>query len=140
MTRTFLLALVTATLAIPGVAQAQQLGGGAAPAISIVRILAALTVCIAAAFALALVIRARARGDGQRLKSFSVAGLLSTGFGVARRIEIIEVRRVSPHADVCLMRCDGTEYLLVCGSAGYEVLSRTLLPGAELEGVDGPAV
>jgi hypothetical protein len=102
----------------PGCAQAQKLGGGgASPDISIIRILAALLVCLAAAFALALVIRAR-KGSIRPLGK----GWLPGAMAGSRRIEIVETRRATPYADICLVRCDGEEYLLLCGPSGQSVL------------------
>lgn len=103
----------------PGAVQAQNLGGGngGTPDISVIRILAALLVCLAAAFTLALMIRAR--NGGLRL---SGKGWLSGAIARSRRIEVIETRRASPHADICLVRCDDEEYLLLCGPSAQSVL------------------
>lgn len=118
MIRPRLFRVMIALACWPGGAQAQQLGGGGASTdISIIRILAALLVCLAAAFALALVIKARRGGIrplGKEWLPRAIAG--------SRRIEIVETRRATPYADICLVRCDGEEYLLLCGPSGQTVL------------------
>jgi len=118
MIRPRLIPGMTALACWPGYARAQQLGGGgASPDISMIRILAALLVCLAAAFALALVIRAR-KGAIRPLAK----GWLSGAIAGSRRIAVVETRRATPYADICLVRCDGEEYLLLCGPSGQLVL------------------
>lgn len=99
---------------------AQGLGGGGGTDISIVRVLAALAICVAAAFALALVVRMR-KGAPASGRSGRIARAISG----SRRIEVVEARRASPFADLCLVRCDGVEYLLLCGPANLQVLRQT---------------
>ena len=99
-------------------AHAQRLGGGgAAPDISVVRIFAALLLCLAAAFAVALLIRSR-KGALPSLRMEWLRG----GMASSRRIKIVETRRASAHADVCLVQCDGEEYLVLCGPSAQTVL------------------
>jgi hypothetical protein len=99
---------------------AQKLGGASAPEISILRIALALGICLVAGIGLILYMR---RGGVRP------AFLAGWGEGLARkrRIEVIEARRLSVHADLCLARCDGIEYLLVCSSTGLTVLERSPL-------------
>ncbi|MDR3438081.1 hypothetical protein [Telmatospirillum sp.] len=108
--------LVIALVARP--AWAQHLAGGASPDVSIVRIIAALVISLMAGAGLVLMRRrfpART-GPGQALAAF--AG----GLARARRINVIEARRISAHADVCLVQCGDDEYLILCGPAGSTVL------------------
>ena len=110
------LSLASGCCAAP--ALSQRLGGAAAtPDLSIGRILAALVLCVAAAFALVLLIRAR---------SSAMPGASPIrrrlGSAASRRIRVIETRRASAHADLCLIECDGDEYLLLCGPAVHTVL------------------
>jgi hypothetical protein len=106
----------------PFAAEAQRLGGGGGdPELSLARILAALAVCLATAVAAALLVRRRRPNGGLPLPR---PGWLSRAVAGARRIEVVETRRLSPFADVCLVRCDGAEYLLLCGPAGQSVLRR----------------
>ncbi len=102
--------------AIESPALAQSLGGANGVEVSVVRIGAALIVCIAAATALILVLRGRSGGARSPL-SFSRV------IGQRGRITVIEVRRASQHADVCLIECDSTEYLLICGPGQMQLLS-----------------
>lgn len=107
---------------LPVAAQAQQLGGGGAvPDISLVRMLAALVVCVAAAVGLALAIKGRKGGLPLRWP-----GRLAHSIARPRRIVVIEARRVSAFADVCLIRCDQIEYLLLCGPSGQAILRQSV--------------
>lgn len=117
-----------------GPASAQQLAGGEAPDISLLRVFAALIVCIGAAVGLAFVLRARGRPSLRAWPSLDRIRL-----GKAMRIDVIEARRLSPHADICLVRCGGSEYLLLCGIAGMQVLNKAPIASHELE-QDGDAV
>ena len=111
-------------------AQAGRLGGGSAPDISIIRILAALVLCALVALAVILIIRVR---SGRPI-SLSWQQWPKFGGIAAARLEIIESRRISAHADVCLVRCDGRDYLLACGPGGIIVVDQ---PDAEFS-IDEP--
>jgi hypothetical protein len=98
-------------------ATAQRLGTGGDLNVSLTRIVMALLLCVMiaalAAFALK---RSGGRIDLSALRRFVPAAR------VARRIEVIETRRVSQYADVCLLRCDGREYLVLCAQQQQTVL------------------
>ena len=101
--------------------QAQQLSGGGNVEISIIRILAALLICLAAAVALALAIRSRggkAPINWRRFSSLSTSG----------RIRLIESQRLSLNAELCLVQCDGIEYLVISGPSGLHVINQQTLP------------
>jgi hypothetical protein len=117
----------------PGLAHAQQLGGGGSPDISPIRVLISLLVALACAFGLALFLRTRM---GQHPASASVGQWLSR-MGTLRRIEVVEARRVSAHADLCLVRNEGEEWLLACGPAGITVLRHGPAPVREHSAVAG---
>lgn len=117
----FVIASVTAS---PVAASAGRLGGGSSPDISLIRILAALVLCALVAFAAVAIMKAR---SGQPLR-FSIDNWRSITVAAPRRVEIVETRRLSLHADVCLMRCDGQEYLLACGPGGVVVLDTKAVP------------
>jgi hypothetical protein len=51
----------------------------------------------------------------------------------ARRIEVIESRRVSQHADLCLVRCDGEEYLILSSAQQQQILRGGAAAGAPEE-------
>lgn len=103
---------------LSGPVSAAKLGTATAPAIPWLRIATAFGLCIALAIAAILVVRNLQRGQG-------VAGLFRHHSGLSgrpgRQIEILETRRISQHADVCLLRCDSTRYL-VAASQGTIVL------------------
>ncbi|WP_294288201.1 hypothetical protein [uncultured Sphingomonas sp.] len=100
-------------------AAAPQLGGGGGLDVSAVRILAALVLSLAIAGAVILVLR---RGGGR----IDLSALrLPTRVVGARRIAPIETRRISAHADLCLVRCDGIDYLILSSAGQQQVLRET---------------
>lgn len=114
---------------LPGIAYAQRLAGGEAADVSIIRVVAALAVCVAAAFAIIILIRNRmAHGRGR-----SMPGFLS-GLKQGRRLAAVEVLRISPQAELALVDCDGVEYLLFYGQSGIEILSRREGTGVDSQG------
>lgn len=106
------------TIAAPALAGGGRLGGGGALNISLTRIVLALVLCSMVAFLAALLIKKN--GGKLDLKSFRAMVIRSPA--TARRIEVIETRRVSQYADVCLLRCDGQEYLILCAANQQTVL------------------
>lgn len=86
-----------------------RLGGGAALDVSLTRIVVALLVCLALAVLAAVLVK---RGGGR----------LTLPNRAERRIAVIESRRISPHADLCLLRCDGREYMILSSATGQQVL------------------
>lgn len=105
--------------------QAQQLAGGGGADISFWRVLAALVVSVAAAAVLAVVLRSRAMGRPTKRKWLSA--LARPG-----RIELVETRRIASLTELSLVRCDGTEYLILSGQRSVEVLERRPLPATDL--------
>lgn len=104
-------------LLAPTLANAQQLGGGGDVGISWIRVILALAICLAVAAFAIWFLRQRSHPGGmiERLRSRLVA---------KGRIRTIESRRISPHADLCLVHCDGVEYLLICTAGNVELLER----------------
>lgn len=102
-------------LATAGSAATQHLGGGAALDIPVGRIFVAFVICALIALLAILLIRQRSgRGD--------LAGWLrrvAPGRGV---IEVVEMRRLSLHADIGVVRHDGREYLLLLQAGSHRVL------------------
>lgn len=130
MPRTSLLAGCVAGVLWPTSALARQLGTGAAPEISLIRIGLALLVCIALAIGAAVGLR-RWKVGGRPLG----LGALASRLKPAGRIELIEVRRISLHAELCLLSCHEREFLVVCGPSGIQLLSeRDGLVGKASEG------
>ncbi len=98
---------------------AQQLGQGIDDGISVWRVVAMLLACMVVAVIAALVLKHRMANG---------AALL----GVRRnnsRLKIIEILRVRPQVDICLVACDGEELLMVSSPQGASLL-RHLPPGA----------
>ena len=120
-----LLPALLLTLATPALAQPGRLGGGEALDVSLARIVAALVLCLMLAALAALLLR---RGGG-RLDLSALRSL--TGPPPERRIEVIETRRISPHADLCLLRCGGREFLILCSQAAQQVLRESTAPGED---------
>lgn len=90
-------------------AMAQRLGGGGDLNISLTRIVMALLLCLMLAAVAVLLLKR----NGGKL-DFGALRRLLVAMPRQRRIEVIETRRVSQFADVCLFRCDGQEYLVLC--------------------------
>lgn len=105
-------------IATPSLASPGRLGGGGALDVSLTRIVMSLLLCVMIALLAALAMR---RGGG-RLDLKAVRGLFLKLPAPRRRIEVIETRRVSQHADVALLRCDDREYLVLCGANQQTIL------------------
>ncbi len=102
-------------------AWAQGLASGAAPGIPWLRLFLSFAFCAALAFGGALLLRHyQRRGIANPLKDL----LARPGGAAGRRITIIETRRASVHADLCLVECDGETYFLALTPAGASVLDR----------------
>lgn len=104
------------TALTPALAGSGRLGGGAPLEVSLGRIIGALVVCIVVAGFAALLIRQR--GGSAPLPSF-----LGRAAFRGRAIDVVESRRISQHADVCLLRHDGREYLLLLLAGDARILS-----------------
>lgn len=109
--------LVCVTLASPALASAGRLGGGGSLNISLTRIVLALLLCVMIAGLAALALKR----SGGRI-DLTMFRRMFASLPSQRRIEVIETRRVSQYADVCLLRCDGREYLLLCAQHQQTVL------------------
>lgn len=110
------LATLFALLPAPVLAAPARLGGGSDLGVSLGRIVAALLICILVALLAILLIRQRA-GKTDLRAIFSRFELRP------RAIEVVETRRLSPHADLCLVRHGGTDYLLLLMAGAVEVLN-----------------
>lgn len=113
-------------LAPAALAHAGRLGGGGSLNLSLTRIVMALILCLMlaalAAFAL--------KRSGGRIDLSRLRGLLAT-LPQQRRIDVVETRRVSQYADVCLLRCDGREYLILCAQQQQMLLRETAMAEGE---------
>jgi len=104
-------------LAQPAFAHAGRLGGGGDLGISLTRIVTALLLCLMLAVLAAMLLKR----SGGKVDLGAIRRLL-VRMPVQRRIDVIETRRVSQHADVCLLRCDGREYLILCAAQQQTLL------------------
>lgn len=116
-------ALLTAA---PALAGGGRLGGGQPLEVSLGRIVSALVVCIIVAVLAALLIRQR----GGKLDLYAFFGRLQSR---PRAIEVVETRRLSPNADICVVRHSGREYLLLVLAGDARILREEPV-AAELEG------
>lgn len=92
-----------------------HLGGATAPAVPVARITLAFVACVAVAAVAILLIRARLQGRPLRNPLASFAR--SNG-----AIDVREVRRLSMHAELGLVRHAGREYLLLVQASGAMLL------------------
>jgi hypothetical protein len=112
----------------PALASTHRLGGGGDIGVSLGRIVAALLICIIVAVLAALFLRQRA-GHQDLARLFTRFDLRT------RAIEVVETRRLSPHADICLVRHDGKDYLLLLMAGAAQVLSQAPTK-AQPQGID----
>lgn len=102
--------------AAPALAGGGRLGGGQPLEVSLGRIVAALVICIIIAVLAALLIR-------QRAGNLDLHALFGRLQARPRAIEVVETRRLSPHADICVVRHSGREYLLLLLAGNARILS-----------------
>jgi hypothetical protein len=107
----------------PGIASAARLGGGEPLDISWGRIVAALFLSLLVAIVAILLIRKR----GGSVKLPFLLGRMELR---TRAIHVVETRRLSQHADICLVRHGDCEYLLLLLAGGARILSRKLIEAA----------
>jgi hypothetical protein len=107
-----LLALFAAGPAFAG----GRLGGGDESLISIGRVLAAFVICLLVALLAAFALRHRVAAP----RSHSFFKRMAVRHSA---IEVIEARRVSQYADVCLIRHDDRQYLLLLQTGASRILS-----------------
>lgn len=101
----------------PGMASAagRRLGGGGDVDVSLGRIVVAFVICIIVAVLAILLIR-------QRGGKIDLTHLFARLEPRARAIQVVETRRLNPHSDICLVRHDDREYLLVLQAGATHVL------------------
>lgn len=98
-------------LAHPASALAQTLGRAETPAIPVAEVIGALILCLV--LAVAAVILLKRLKSGASFTS-SIARDANRG---RKRLGVLESRRLSVHADLCLIESDGEEFLLVVGAS-----------------------
>jgi hypothetical protein len=104
--------------ALPALAKPGRRGGGGGGVdVSLTRVVMALLLGIMLAVLIALLLR---RGGG-RIDLTAIRRLF-VALPAARRIQVIESRRVSPHADLCLVRCDAEEFFILSSAQQQQIL------------------
>jgi len=102
---------------IAGPACAQTLGQAGEPQIAWWRLAGALLLCLGLGIAGAFVLRARVGAGGPTSLPWRFASTPS------KRLRVIERVLVSPQADVCLIGCDGAEYLIAVSSQNVQLIA-----------------
>ena len=99
-------------------ANSARLGGGGGLDLSLTRIVLSLLLCLGIALSLIVLLKR----NGGRVNANALRGLLAKGLPADQRIRVIEARRFSAHADLCLVRCDEVEYVILCSAQQQQVL------------------
>lgn len=115
-------AILAATLpASPLAAATHRLGSGDTMGISAIRVVGTLVFCLLLAAALILLLKRMQTGADDnlinRLRMFVPAKL------PAGRIAVLETRRISTHADLCLMRTTDREFAVIVSANYAQILS-----------------
>lgn len=114
------------SLLLATAAATPHLGGASGSPASFVRVVASLIICLIIAALAALLIR-------QRSGAIDLPSALRRLAPKPGRIEVVETRRVSPHADVCLLRHGNCEYLLLLQAGSAQVLSEAAAAASKPE-------
>jgi flagellar biogenesis protein FliO len=108
--------LAAMPVAVAAQSRAAHLGGSEGTiGVSLGRIVISLVICIIIAALAILLIR-------QRGGQVDLAAIFSKIEPRTREIQVVETRRLNPHADICLVRQGGREYLLVLQQGNIAVL------------------
>ena len=92
-------------------ALAQRLGQGTGTEVPVWRVLGALLLCLGLAVAAAYVLRRRLGG-----------GARPVSFGRSRRLQLVESLRLSHQVDLCVVSCDGGEFLIAATPHGATLI------------------
>ena len=115
--RSLLAVMAGVVLAQPAFAAA--LGGAASPGIPWLRIVFAFAFCIGVAFAAIWLLRLYREG---RIAKPAAGWFRARRERTQLKIEVVETRRISAHADVCLLHWQGRSYLLLVGPSGVSLI------------------
>lgn len=108
----------------PVLASPHRLGGGDAAGVSIIRVIGTLFLCLLLAGAMIFLLK-RAQLDTSEGLIGRLRQLLPAALPPGR-IAVIESRRISPHADLCLLRAGEREYAVIVASAYATILSEQM--------------
>lgn len=104
--------------------------------ISPIRIISAFVFCCLVALAAVAVLRVR---HGRPFK-LPFGAMKSFGLTGVQRVEVIESRRLSVHADIALVRCDDREFIVACGPGVIKLLHQERVGNiGESIGCDSPS-
>lgn len=112
-------------------AAAQTLGQGGGTEVHWWRVVGAFIVCVALALGAAFALRRRLNlGAAPSLFGPSFLGMAPKLFGTPppRRLLLVESLRLTHQVDVCLVRCDGQDFLLAVSQAGVVSVAGGPLP------------
>lgn len=116
--------VVAAALLTGAPALAQRLGQGTDTEVPIWRILGALAFCLLLAVAAAILLKRRLNGPGRAV------------FGRARRLQLVESLRLSHQIDLCVVSCDGAEFMLAATPHGATLINPCLPPAVAPEPIE----
>lgn len=108
------LTIAVGVAATPSAALAQQLGRAAEFEPPIVRLALGLLLCTLVALVAALTLRRFLSAKGRHVSSVAHGG--------SGKLRVIETRRLSANADLCLIACEEREYLVIVSAAGATLL------------------
>lgn len=91
-------------------ALAQRIGQGTGTEVPIWRVLGALVLCLGLALGAAYVLRRR------------LGGSMPLVSGRSRRLQMLESLRISPQVHICLVSCDGAEFLIAASPQGVHAI------------------
>jgi hypothetical protein len=114
MVRLFVAALLFSAQSSAAFAQTLS-GGDLGPDVSIWRVVAALVLCLALAAGAVFALRHRLGVGGSPLAFFASG---------QRRMQLLEAIRPHPATAICLVRCDGKDYLIAVGPQGGSLIDR----------------
>lgn len=90
---------------------AQRLGQGTGTEVPILRVIFALALCLALAVGAAFVLKRRLGGLGSR------------AIGRTRRLQLVESLRLSHQVDLCIVDCDGGEFIVAATPHGATLIN-----------------
>lgn len=98
---------------------AQTLGQGSDDGISLWRVLAALLLCLVLAVVGGFALKKRLDGSTPTL-----ATLFKRGPTTRRRLKLVESLRIGTQVELCIVTCDGREFLVATSTQGVQLLQR----------------
>lgn len=102
-------------------ALASPLASGSEPTIPWARILLAFIFCATLAWGAILLFHKHRGAIGLQKLAARLPGIPGPP---SDKIELVETQRASPHCDICLVRCNGQEFLLAITPHNVSVLDR----------------